>query len=92
LVVQVVGGSPADKAGIKAGDNPARVDGQVIPLGGDIILELDGHPIRKVDDILVYLQAVKSVGDSMDVKVLRDGQILHLTVHLEARPLLQKSS
>jgi S1-C subfamily serine protease len=91
FVVQVIGGSPAEKAGIRAGNAPAKVDGQTIPLGGDIVLQLDGHTIRKVDDILVYLQREKSVGDNMDVTVLRNGQTVHLQVHLDARPTTQKS-
>jgi S1-C subfamily serine protease len=91
LVVEVIGGSPAEKAGIKAGNNPTRVDGQTVPLGGDIVLELDGHQIRKVDDILVYLQREKSVGDTMDVTIVRGGELRHVNVHLEARPSTQGS-
>lgn len=91
LVVEVIGGSPAEKAGIKAGNNPTKVDGQTVPLGGDIVLELDGHQIRKVDDILVYLQREKSVGDTMDVTIVRGGELRHVNVHLEARPSTQGS-
>ncbi|AIF84553.1 trypsin-like serine protease with C-terminal PDZ domain [Candidatus Nitrososphaera evergladensis SR1] len=91
LVVEVIGGSPAEKAGIKAGDTPTKVDGRTVPLGGDIVLELDGHQVRKVDDILVYLQREKSVGDNMDVTVLRGGQLQHIQVHLDPRPSTQES-
>nr|WP_294804612.1 trypsin-like peptidase domain-containing protein [uncultured Nitrososphaera sp.] len=92
LVVEVIGGSPAEKAGIKAGTNTVRVDGRQVPLGGDIVLELDGHQVRKVDDILVYLQREKSVGDTMDVTVLRDGQLQHINLHLDARPSTTQES
>jgi len=91
LVVEVVGGSPAENAGIRAGNTPTHVDGQTVPLGGDIVLELDGHQVRKVDDILVYLQREKTVGDNMDVTVLRDGQLQHIQVHLDPRPSTQGS-
>ncbi|HEX9678180.1 S1C family serine protease [Nitrososphaera sp.] len=91
LVVEVVSGGPAEKAGIRGGDNPTRVEGQTVPLGGDIVLELDGNQIRKLDDILVYLQREKSVGDTMDVTVLRDGTVMHIELHLEARPNAQDS-
>jgi S1-C subfamily serine protease len=92
LVVDVIGGSPAEKAGIKAGTNTVRVDGRQVPLGGDIVLELDGHQVRKVDDILVYLQREKSVGDTMDVTVLRNGQLQHINLHLDARPSTTQES
>ena len=91
LVVDVVKGGPAQKAGIKGGDNPQKVDGRTINLGGDIILELDGSPVKKLDDILVYLQREKVVGDNLDLTILRDGQVKHVTIHLEARPTSQET-
>ncbi len=91
LVVEVVPGGPAEKAGLRGGDNPTRIEGQTVPLGGDIILELDGNQIRKLDDILVYLQREKAVGDTMVVTVLRDGNVAHIELLLEARPSAQDS-
>ena len=91
LIVDVVNGGPAAKAGLKGGDNPQKVDGRPINLGGDIILELDGNPVKKLDDILVYLQREKVVGDNLDLTILRDGQVKHVTVHLEARPTSQET-
>ena len=91
LVVDVVKGGPAQKAGINGGDNPQKVDGRTINLGGDIILELDGNPVKKLDDILVYLQREKVVGDNLDLTILRDGQVKHVTIHLEARPTSQET-
>lgn len=86
LIVEVMSGSPAEKGGLKGGDSPTRIDGRNVNLGGDIVLELDGNQVRKLDDILVYLQREKSVGQTMDVTILRDGSIQHLTITLEARP------
>jgi S1-C subfamily serine protease len=91
LIVDVVNGGPAAKAGLKGGDNPQKVDGRPINLGGDIILELDGNPVKKLDDILVYLQREKVVGDNLDLTILRDGQVKHVTIHLEARPTSQET-
>jgi S1-C subfamily serine protease len=91
LVVEVVGGSPAEKAGIRGGNTPTQINGQTIPLGGDVMLELDGTQIRTLDDILVYLQREKAVGDTMQVTVMRDGQLQHIDILLEARPSSQDS-
>ena len=90
LVVEVVQGSPADKAGIREGNRDTRVDGREINLGGDIMLEIDGNPVRKLDDILVYLQREKTVGDRLDVTILRDGQLKNVEILLEARPAQQQ--
>ena len=90
LVVEVVQGSPADKAGIREGNREASVGGRDIVLGGDIMLEVDGNPVRKLDDILVYLQREKAVGDTLDVTILRDGQLNNIEILLEARPAQQQ--
>lgn len=89
LVVEVVSGGPAEKAGLRGGDNPTRIEGQTVPLGGDIILELDNNQIRKLDDILVYLQREKTVGDTLQVTILRDGTEMNIDLVLEARPSAQ---
>ena len=91
LVVEVVSGGPAEKAGLRGGDNPTRIEGQTVPLGGDIILELDNNQIRKLDDILVYLQREKTVGDTLQVTILRDGTEMNIDLLLEARPSAQDS-
>ncbi len=86
LVVDVVSGSPAEKAGVQGGDREEVIDGRPIQLGGDVIIAIDDKPVRKIDDILVYLQREKSVGDSLELTVLRDGETRDITAILGARP------
>ena len=50
LVVDVITGSPAEKAGIKGGDKPTSIVGREIPLGGDVIMKFDGRDVRKIGD------------------------------------------
>jgi S1-C subfamily serine protease len=91
LVVDVVAGSPAEKAGIRGGDRQVTIDGRPIKLGGEVIVSIDGKVVRKLDDILTYLQSQKSVGDSLKLTVLRNGQEQDINVVLGARPNLQES-
>jgi S1-C subfamily serine protease len=91
LVMDVVAGSPAEKAGIKAGDQDATIDGVPVKLGGDVIVGIDNKTVRKIDDILVYLQREKSVGDDLQLTVLRDGKEMQVTAVLGARPSQQES-
>jgi S1-C subfamily serine protease len=91
LVVDVVSGSPAERAGIQGGDSESVIDGRPIELGGDVIIGIDDKPVRKIDDILVYLQREKSVGDNLKLTVLRDGQVQDVIAVLGARPNLQES-
>jgi len=51
-----------------------------------VITEIDGKVVRKIDDILVYLQREKSVGDNLQLTVLRSGQEQEINVVLGARP------
>ncbi|MGI0048831.1 MAG: S1C family serine protease [Nitrososphaera sp.] len=91
LVMEVVAGSPAEQAGIRAGDEDATIDGVPIKLGGDVIVGVDNKTVRKIDDILVYLQREKAVGDELQLTILRDGQEMQITAVLGARPSQQES-
>ena len=62
-------GSPAAKAGFKA---------------GDVMVEFDGKPIQNLYDFTYALQA-KKVGDEVLVKVQRNGQPVEAKVLLTKR-------
>ena len=91
LVMEVVAGSPAEAAGIRGGDEDATIVGVPVKLGGDVIVSIDNQAVRKIDDILVYLQREKAVGDELQLTVLRDGQEMSFTAVLGARPSQQES-
>jgi serine protease Do len=76
LVTDITSGSPADKAGIRGGYKIDDIDGMEIRLGGDIVVGIDNNTVRKIDDILSYLEREKKVGDEVQLTVLRDGKIL----------------
>ncbi|MHA7647588.1 S1C family serine protease [Nitrosopumilus sp. S4] len=86
LVITVVKDSPAEKAGLIGSDKTIEVDGINFPVGGDIILSVDGIEVRKIDDILIHLQRAKSVGDEMVLEILRDGRTTNVTITLQERP------
>ncbi|HEY8393219.1 MAG TPA: trypsin-like peptidase domain-containing protein, partial [Thermaerobacter sp.] len=80
-VVMVVPGSPADKAGLQ----PARIQGVPVPVGGDVILTVDGKEVRDVPDLQAYLDT-KKVGDRVVLRINRQGKELDVEVTLEAFP------
>ena len=86
LVITVVEDSPAFDAGLIGSDKTIEVEGVSYPMGGDIILAVDGKEVRKIDDILIHLQRAKSVGDEMVLEVLRDGRTTNVTITLDERP------
>ena len=86
LVITVVDGSPADKAGLKGMSETQVIDGKEYPADGDIIISVDDKEVRKISDILIHLQREKSVGDTMSLGILRDGEFMHISLELVERP------
>ena len=86
LVITVVENSPASDAGMIGTDKTIEVDGREYAVGGDIIVAVDGMDVRKIDDILIHLQRVKTVGDEMNLEILRDGKTTNVTIILQERP------
>jgi len=86
LIITVVEDSPASNAGLIGSDKTITVEGREYSIGGDIILAVDGIDVRKIDDILIHLQRVKTVGDDMDLEILRDNRTTNITITLQERP------
>jgi serine protease Do len=85
LVIGVNEGSPADKAGIRGGDRVTNVNGREIRLGGDIVLKIDNKDVRKIEDILTYLEGQKHVGDTVQLTIVRDGKTQTVNATLTPR-------
>jgi S1-C subfamily serine protease len=85
LVQRVENGSPAQKAGMRAGDITAQVGGQQLVLGGDIITQVDGKPVRSGDQLASSVAAHKP-GDEIQLTIVRDGKQQKLQVKLGDRP------
>jgi 2-alkenal reductase len=86
LVNSVVTGGPAARAGIRGATREISVDGEIVPVGGDIITEIDGMKIRVFEDLLGYLFTRTKPGDEVTLTILRNGERLQVTVRLMARP------
>jgi len=86
LIITVVEDSPASDAGLIGSDKTIEVEGRDYPVGGDIILAVDGIDVRKIDDILIHLQRVKIIGDEMDLEILRENRTTNVTIILQERP------
>ena len=69
LASQVFIGSPADKGGF---------------LPGDYVTQLNGNPVRSVDQLVRDVGDLKS-GETATFEVIRSGKTLELTVRIDAR-------
>jgi S1-C subfamily serine protease len=92
LVIEVEPDGPAASAGVQGGDTLAQLEGREIVVGGDVILAINDKDIRKIDDVLGYLQQATKVGETVTLTVWRDGQIIQIDVTLGPRPSSQGST
>ena len=86
LILNVVEGSPAEKAGLKGMSEISEIDGDEYPVDGDIVISVDDKEVRNISDLLIHLQREKTVGDEMVLGVLRNGEFMHITLELVERP------
>ena len=84
-VTEVHSNSPAEKAGLRPATGTRTVDGQDVPSGGDVIVELDGQEITTSAELQSGIDA-KQPGDTVTIIVLRDGDRRTLQVTLGPRP------
>lgn len=86
LVTDVVAGTPADIAGLKGSTREESIGGDIVPVGGDVLTEVDGVKIVVFEDLLGYLFTRTKPGDTITLKVLRNGEFLEVKVTLVPRP------
>jgi S1-C subfamily serine protease len=86
LVLETVAGGPADKAGIQGGSRVVRVGNYQVPVEGDIITAINGQAVTSTQDLTVYLETETSVGDSVELTIVRNGNQQTVQVVLGEQP------
>jgi S1-C subfamily serine protease len=86
LVQDVVADSPADKAGLRAGDDTISFQGQTnITSGGDLVVDVDGKPLTRAHDLADEI-SLHGPGDRVRLTLFRDGERRTVDVELGTRP------
>jgi S1-C subfamily serine protease len=85
LIASVVPGGPGEKAGLKGADSSIRFQAAEYEIGGDVIVEIEGHKVIQPDD-LARLVAEKLPGEKIELTILRDNKRMRVTVTLGKRP------
>jgi 2-alkenal reductase len=85
LIADVVNGGPADKAGLRGGGKEIRFQASLVKVGGDVITNVDGHPITRADDFSDRITRYRP-GDTISLEVYRGGSKRTVRVTLTERP------
>ena len=85
VLVVDVGHGPARSA-LRASRGTRRARGREVPVGGDVIVGIDGHPIASHEELTRYLVTETEPGQVVEVELLRDSRPRTERVELGERP------
>jgi S1-C subfamily serine protease len=86
LVLHTTTGGPADDAGLQGGSQWLRIGRYQLPVGGDVITAVDGQPTADLEALTVYLETETSIGDTVELTVVRDGGEITIPLTLGEEP------
>jgi 2-alkenal reductase len=86
LIARVSPG-PARKAGLRGGSRELDFNGRAVPAGGDVVVAIDGEPVRSGDDLVRIVTGRLEPGGAAVFTVLRDGRRLSIVVRPIERPV-----
>lgn len=85
LVARIDEGSPAQKAGLRAGMLNVTVEGEPWVLGGDIVLAVNGMEMTTMEEYVAMLKTIQ-VGQTVALRILRNGAYQDVTATIEEHP------
>jgi 2-alkenal reductase len=86
-VATVIPDGPSDAAGILGGSETVTDEnGFEFQRGGDIIVAVDGLPVRRFEDLVSFLVTQASPGQVITLSLLRAGEAMDIPVTLGERP------
>ncbi len=86
LTIEVAPEGPAARAGLRGSDRTQRLEGVQIPVGGDVVVAIDGAPVNGIDDVIAYLVSNTRPEQEVVLEVIRDGGREEIKVTLGTRP------
>jgi S1-C subfamily serine protease len=85
MVVDMYSESPAAKAGLRESTQQVRIGNNRLPVGGDVILEIQGKPVNTIQEIQTEVYRYKP-GDKVVLTVLRNNKKVEVPITLEEAP------
>ena len=85
MIAEVVKGGPAEKAGLIGGKQRIQVGNTILLAGGDIVVKADHQDVKTNDELIHYIRE-KKPGDTILLKIYRNGSFVDVKVTLGERP------
>lgn len=85
MVVDIYANSPAAKAGLRESSQQLRIGYRRLPVGGDVIMQVQGKAVNSVQELQTEIYRYKP-GDRVTVTVLRNNRRVEVPLTLEEAP------
>src|SRR5215207_1328480 len=86
VVERIALGSPGLRAGLRCGRDPEFFRGVQFKKGADVIVAIDGRPVRSADDLVRIVSEQLEPGQQSDFEIVRGGERKTVAVRLAERP------
>jgi len=84
LITRVVPGSPASRAGLRGPTQRVRVGNYLIPVGGDLVVAVDGKKVQE-ENAIARTITQKHAGETLNLTIYRDGRMMDVKITLPAQ-------
>jgi 2-alkenal reductase len=86
VIVDVKSGSPASRVGLRAATSREFFQGDpLVPVDGDVIVAIDGQPVRSADDVLRIVSESLTAGQRATLTIARGKERRRVTLRLGLR-------
>jgi S1-C subfamily serine protease len=85
IIINVTPGGPAAEAGIKGSEKDLRLGNRLYPVGGDIIVAIDGEEVKS-DTAAIRILLTKEPEEEVLVSIYRGERLKRLKVRLGKKP------
>ena len=76
MITSVRPGSPGARAGLRGGSDERDFNGAAFTYGGDVLVAVDGRPVRSASDVVRIVTSRLRPGQASTFTIIRDGRAL----------------